>query len=551
MTARNGGAGFPRRRLAVATLFVVPCVGCGPGAAVAPPPSAAKQVDQAVAMPTAVREQLLDGAMSVLGRLDDYDESSAAAQVFDRLNQWSHGIRPPAAWSPDPLVASLPARFRDYATAESLASTVFSGAADVAALRDRRWLADIAAHARGDAVDDLDVAVNLFRWTVRSLALVSDPPQTPTTAASGSRWFMPGEVLLAGRGSAAQRAWIFLELLRQAGIDGVMLGTGDAAAGAVRGWIPAVISGGEAYLFEPAYGLPVPGPGGEGVATARQAAADPAILQGLSFPDRPYAVQSADVGGLTALVCADPWTLSRRMQLLEEHLAGARSIDLSVDASGLAARAAAALPGDGAADRVGLWEFPWEVLVRRRDDAATVQAAITRELAVMSIAFEQSADGGRNGGRSARIVRPLQAARLREFRGDLEGPDGAKAAYLAARPAAATIAAAVAQAAPGQADSMRRLYERMKEDATYWLGLLTLAERDYETAVDYLDRMTLQAAPDGPWVDAARTNLAQAFMEMGRTEEAIKLLRADPSPQRFGSRLLADRLERRREAADR
>jgi hypothetical protein len=297
-------------------------------------------------------------------------------------------------------------------------------------------------------------------------------------------------------------------------------------------------------LFEPAYGLPVPGPGGDGVATARQAAADPEILRGLSFPDRPYPVQASDVARLTVLVCADPWSLSRRMQLLEEHLAGARSLDLSVDATALAARAAAALPGDDAADRIGLWDFPWEVLLRRREDAANVNAAIRRELAVMSIAFEQSANGGRRGGQTGRIVRPLQAARLREFRGDLEGPDGAKAAYLSARPGNATIAAAVAQAAPQQAEVLKRLYEQMKEDATYWLGVLTLAERDYATAVDYLDRMTLQAAPDGPWVDAARTNLAQALIEMGRPQDAVTLLRADPSPQRFGSRLLADRLER-------
>jgi type IV pilus assembly protein PilB len=66
------------------------------------------------------------------------------------------------------------------------------------------------------------VAANLFRWTVRSLALVSDPPMVPTTATPGTRWFSPGEILLSGRASAAQRSWIFLELLRQAGIDGVM-----------------------------------------------------------------------------------------------------------------------------------------------------------------------------------------------------------------------------------------------------------------------------------------------------------------------------------------
>jgi dienelactone hydrolase len=116
------------------------------------------------------------------------------------------------------------------------------------------------------------------------------PAPVPTADTPGTRWFLPGEILLAGRGSGAQRSWIFLELLRHAGLDGVMLATGSEADGGLRPWVPAVISAGEAYLFEPTYGMPVPGPGGAGIATARQAAADPAILTAMSLPDRAYPV---------------------------------------------------------------------------------------------------------------------------------------------------------------------------------------------------------------------------------------------------------------------
>ena len=136
-------------------------------------------------------------------------------------------------------------------------------------------------------------------------------------------------------------------------------------------------------------------------------------------------------------------------------------------------------------------------------------------------------DGGRGGG----------------DRGDFNGPDGAKAAYLAARPTTAAINAAVAPLPPQQADPVKRLYQQMKEDATYWLGILTLAEGDTEAAIDYLDRLTLQAAPDSPWTDSARINLAAAYSELGRTNEAAALLEADTSPQRFGSRIQAARLE--------
>jgi hypothetical protein len=507
-----------------------------------------------------VRQQLLDGAVAVLDRLDDYDEESAFSQVFDRLNQWSHAAviadTPLATkWQVDPLFATLPDRLRAGTTPESLGSPVFDAATDIKALRDQRWLADIAATAQGDAVEDLDIASNLFRWTVRSLALVSDPPMAATEAAPGTRWFLPGEILLSGRASSAQRAWIFLELLRHAGLDGVMLATGNPERG-VRAWIPAVIADGEAWLFEPTYGTPIPGPAGVGVATARQAASDPSILQRLSFPDRSYPVQAADIAGLSVLVAADPWSLSRRMRAVDEQLVGSRSMELAVDASALGDRALRALPVAEATDgnteatdrggrRIGLWEFPWEVLARRRSDAARVQATVGRELAVMSVEIALPTGGNDTGGRrSTRIVRPLYAARLREFRGDFDGPDGAKRSYLAARPGRQTIADTLKAVPPEQAEGVKRLFEQMKEDSTYWLGVLMLSEGENATAVDYLGRMTLEAAPDSRWTDAARVNLARAMAGLGRTGEAIKLLREDASPQRFGSRLLAEELEK-------
>jgi hypothetical protein len=545
-----GGARMRRtRRLSIAALLLALAAGCGgdpPGRPLRPDSSGPSAPRPAQAMPPAVRQQLLDGAMAVLGRLDGYDEAAAFAQVFDRLNQWSHGVvlaggDAGAGWTLDPLHATLPQTLAAVATPEALGSGVFDAANDVVALRDQRWLADIAATARGDAVDDLDVARNLFDWTVRSLALTSDPPLVPTEANPGTRWFSLGEVLLAGRASGAQRAWVFLELLRHAGLDGVMLATGDPAAGTLRPWLPALVAGGECHLFEPVYGMPVPGPEGAGVATARQAASDPAILRALSLPDRPYPVQAADVERLSVLVPAAPVNLARRMHLLDGQLAGSARIDLAIAATDLGRTALAALPGTAEFDRVRLWEFPWETLRRRREAAASVSAAAARELAPLLIALEEAGPGGRG---ASRTVRPLYAARLREFRGDLDGPDGAKMAYLQARPAATVIADVIKRAPPEQADGLRRLYDAMKEDATYWLGVLTLAEGEYATAVDYLGRMILENAPDSRWADAARTNLATAEAALGHTAKAVELLRADPSPQRFGSRLKAAQLER-------
>ena len=520
--------------------------GCGsrsPAPAVAGRQPPVADAGRAGSAPT--RDKMLAGALTVLDRLDDFDAARGVDLVFDRLNQWSQAAAAGGDdWRADPLLDTLPEGLRGPAAAAALESRAFTRDADVMFLRDQRWLADIARVARGGAVDDLAVAANLFRWVVRNLASVGDPPMVPTAANPGERWFLPGELLLAGRASGPQRAWIFLELLRHAGLDGVMLATGDRAAGTLRPWVPAALIDGEAYLFEPAYGMPIPGPGGTGVATLRQAADDPSVLESLSLSDRPYPLQAGEMRSLSALVAADPWSVSRRMRQLDRHVRAARDMRIAVDASRIAALARAALAAGGLAPGaeppVGLWEFPWETLARRRANAATVQAALRRELAPLELPVLASA--APRAGEPPPPPRPLYAARLRQFRGELDGPGGAKAAYMAARPGRDALRAAVAGLPQAQAEPLTGLYRQMKEDATYWLGVLTLAEGDDATAAEYLGRMTLEAAPDSRWADAARANLAQALIGLGRRAEAEALLRADLSPQRFGSRLLADRL---------
>ena len=528
MSGVRRACGFWKWAAAAASLVAL-AVGCS-GLKPPPKPAAARPIRSAAAT-QGMREQLLAGMVAILSELDRYDEVRGSEQVFDRLVQWSHASRT-SGREFDPLLETLPDRLRQ-AGAETLERTTFDGTGDITAIRDRVWLAAVARTARGGGVDDLETATQLFQWTVRWFAAVSDPPMVPSEAVPGSRWFFPGEIMLAGRGSPAQRAWIFLELLRQAGIDGVMLATrGDGAGGPPRPWLPAAVIGGEAYLFEPSYGMPIPGPGGEGVATARQAAVDPSILASLSLPDRPYPVQAGDMQGLVVLVAADAWSLSPRMSRLEQELGPQQVVHVAVDATAVAERAVAAMPSEQSVER-GLWSFPWETLARR----PLAAAPLAEELGPLAVPLP--ADGPMEQGE---MLRPLLAGRVREFRGDIDGPTGAKAAYLAARPSRRAIAAAVAGLPEQQASAATRGLTRMKEDATYWLGLLTLTEGHYEAAIDYLQRMTLEASPDSRWTDAAQVNLAAALVGLGRTAEAAACLEQDGSPQRFGSRLSALRL---------
>jgi len=103
-----------------------------------------------------VRGKLLEGAITILDRLETYDEDLAVNQVFDRLNQWIHADPVGDAiassdWKPDGLFRVLPEDYsRNCATDEELASSVFDPAdLTYVAIRDQRWLADIAENGKG------------------------------------------------------------------------------------------------------------------------------------------------------------------------------------------------------------------------------------------------------------------------------------------------------------------------------------------------------------------------------------------------------------------
>lgn len=71
----------------------------------------------------------------------------------------------------------------------------------------------------------------------------------------------------------------------------------------LRPWIPALISGGQLYLFDTTYGLPILGPKGKGIATLAEAAADDAVLRQMDIPgDRIYLKSASDLKNVTVLL---------------------------------------------------------------------------------------------------------------------------------------------------------------------------------------------------------------------------------------------------------
>ena len=135
-------------------------------------------------------------------------------QVVNRLNQWLASQAPPADWQLDPLVAQLPPSLRKLPPLEDAAAWEFSSY-DGFMLEEAVWLSNLSDWARGKTLDDLDRARKLFDWTVRNIQLDQD-------AVERTR-LLPREVLLLGHGSAMERAWVFILLARQQGLDAAVL----------------------------------------------------------------------------------------------------------------------------------------------------------------------------------------------------------------------------------------------------------------------------------------------------------------------------------------
>jgi tetratricopeptide (TPR) repeat protein len=284
--------------------------------------------------------------------------------------------------------------------------------------------------------------------------------------------------------------------------------------------LAALWSDGNFYLFDPLLGLPIPGPpAADGkpttVATLAEILADDSLLRRLDLDsEHPYRLTTSELEGAVALVEASPLALSRRMKLVESHLAGDQKIALAADATALAE----SIKQAAQVSDVRIWDYPY----RTRAAALAVDPE-AREAAIAEL--------------RTFVWRPsLWKARVLHFQGSFDGDESAKKYYRTTRPSNDRIEKS--RIHPEE----KRLVEEAKMHASYWLGLLLYEQQHYDNAANYFDRFTLRATPDGPWTLGARYNLARAYEAQGLTDKAIALYESDTSPQSHGNRLRARRL---------
>jgi tetratricopeptide (TPR) repeat protein len=461
----------------------------------------------------------------------------ALQQIIERANQWFRS-RPPAGedWKREPLlvevVAELPQPTTDpqkraFANLEKLISStelrdgVFADW-EGRSLAEAVWARDVSQWARGAADTDEKVAAALFDWTVRNVQL--DPADGAITI------HRPWQAMVYGHGSAADRAWVFVELLRQQNIAAAIIRPLEADP-AKAPLLVGVFIGDELQLYDPQLGLPLRNKEG-GAATLAEVAADDALLRQFDVDgEYVYGATAEQMSGVEALIIASPLQLSRRAAELEGALEGENFVKLAADPKTLADRLAK-LPQ---VKQTKLWTFPYQSYLDEQTIDIDSRGLAVDEFAPLAerpllwqgrVLHLQGNKGVRADERNDPLAEPrnghqealvlYQDRLVRAPNSELNKLEPAK----------------------------RQVYADSKAAAGYWLGLLSYDRGNYDIALDWLGERTLDQNRSSRWANGARYNLARTQEALGNNEEAIKLLQSDPkdAPQRHGNLLRAKQL---------
>lgn len=428
--------------------------------------------------------------------------------------------------------------------AELRTDGMFLHVADVDYMKQGVWLKDISQWARGEKQQALERVKNLFDWTVCNVDLTRNRNNPfGLGAAVEVPLQYPWQTLLLGYGTVWDRAWIFIELLRQQRIDACLITTmvpsgGEGEPDVPMTWAVGVYLEGELYLFLPMYGLALPGPEGlchaedgsleyKSVATFSQVLKDDRLLRQMDMSeDQKFPLTSQQLARSTALIVASPETASLRMKVIESELSGEQNMVLSTNTN----EQRRVLDKLGYFQTIDIWKYPLRVKFEQ-----ILMSRVTSEmLAPFLTPNPKRVQGG--------LGYPLWTGRILYFKGRIPGQDSAMTAFQEARISDRDIMEFRSHA-EFRNDPTREFWLRLiTTDATYWLGLSSFEIDSTGSSKDFF--LNLEKKSRKIWGGAVEYMLGRIAEQEKNYEEAVsRFRRAGNGPIAEGNRLRAKWLE--------
>ena len=526
----------------------------------------------------------IDRAMPFVPMLMRFERGSILKDFNNQLNSWALKQTAPTSWKRSSLLASFP---------ESLLSTDFGARLDRMEFADLeseylaqcklmkdvgQWIVERPYRdslfapwmiqqfdklPQSDAIR-LEQTLKIFDWTIRNIslegtpkdieALVRDPILPLSDIGAGYR-MLPWQTMMIGRGDAIQRSRVFTQLLFQLDIPAVVLALPDKATTSTENdrllWCVGVPIGGEIYLFETRFGIPLPVADQAAVATLREAKTNASILRRAKLPGRfEYPVSIGDLSKAIALIDVEPFAIGVSAKALEERLTGEYRMKLSIDTD----RVIESLRAIDPELKVQLWQLPWLAQLYNRKIRSQIN-----DLSAFSINY--MAEFGAYFNESI-----VQEARMAHFRGEFNSTidmDGAPKKYMNIRIDEGTLAKLEYDTdVQRQLQIIRRGNEKFEEfhyriqmsqqfyrtaklDSNAFLGMLQFDLNNLDAAEDWLDHRLLKIQGTERWRAHARYLLGRCFEERGKTAEAIEWYKNEGSPQEAGNRIRVRLLEKK------
>lgn len=388
---------------------------------------------------------------------------------------------------------------------------------DAGQIRNALLFRAMAKQVAGMAETDVDKCVAAFELVTRQVTL----------AGAGAPPLTAFEVLLVGRGTAADRAWAFAEVLRQLNIDSVIL-TPRGADDPELWLVGAILPGEGVYLFDPAVGLPIPGSANADSdallvsqpATLAEARANDALLRQFDVPGgAAYPWTAGMLQHVSARLITHAGLSAARMASLEAVLPGDYTAILS---DGLAKSATRELglfervvqAGQGGAwspDDLGMWDYPESqtaaFYAAGGEDAPQLEQIMSILRGPRVVRTQRGPDG-----EAVRILsdssQPLRYVRVQQLRGDFAD---AIESYGAIRSAYNYEPDAVNQAAA--------------DEAAYWIAVCQYELERYSATIDSL-RLYHRMWAGGTRIGEAPFLHALAAARLSRFQEAAQVLSA-------------------------